>query len=184
MFYWLWKWLIPQVKPTIDASREVTSNPSNVSYSELPPTCGMMLIQQLEGYRDAAYPDVAGIWTIGYGHTKDVKKGDVCTKQQALEWLSQDVSWAWISIQRLVKKPLTQNQLGSLLSFVYNIGSDAFSNSGVLRAINYGSPCDVPMQMKKWNEITIDGKRFVSQGLINRRAKEAQLWIGADWRQV
>ncbi|WP_369127544.1 lysozyme, partial [Xenorhabdus bovienii] len=47
---------------------------------------GLEFIQQWEGLKLKAYPDPAtgGIpWTIGYGHTKDVKPGQVITEQQA-----------------------------------------------------------------------------------------------------
>ena len=30
----------------------------------------------MEGLRLEAYKDAAGVWTIGYGHTQDVRPGD------------------------------------------------------------------------------------------------------------
>ena len=37
---------------------------------------GLDLIKKFEGCRLTAYADVAGVWTIGYGHTgKDVVPG-------------------------------------------------------------------------------------------------------------
>lgn len=36
---------------------------------------GLKLIESFEGLRLTAYQDSVGVWTIGYGHTKGVKKG-------------------------------------------------------------------------------------------------------------
>jgi lysozyme len=36
---------------------------------------GIALIKRFEGCKLVAYQDVAGIWTIGYGHTRTAKAG-------------------------------------------------------------------------------------------------------------
>ena len=40
------------------------------------------LVAGFEGYRTDAYRDTGGVWTICYGETKGVKRGDTATKQQ------------------------------------------------------------------------------------------------------
>ena len=57
---------------------------------------GLKLIQSFEGYRSNAYDDGVGVWTIGYGTTKypngeRVKKGDVCTLEQANQYMAHDL---------------------------------------------------------------------------------------------
>ena len=37
---------------------------------------GIALIKKFEGCELKAYQCSAGVWTIGYGHTKDVEEGD------------------------------------------------------------------------------------------------------------
>ena len=44
---------------------------------------GLAIIKKYEGCRLTAYKCPAGVYTIGYGHTKGVKKGDTITQQQA-----------------------------------------------------------------------------------------------------
>ena len=49
---------------------------------------GLALIKAFEGLETAAYPDpgnrITGEpWTIGYGHTRGVRRGDTCTEEQA-----------------------------------------------------------------------------------------------------
>ena len=49
-----------------------------------------ILIQQIkefEGFRPNAYKCPAGVWTIGYGHTFGVKRGDKVTEEEAEELL-------------------------------------------------------------------------------------------------
>lgn len=43
-----------------------------------------------EGCRLTAYQDIVGVWTIGYGHTGGVKKGDKITQKEAEEFLLED----------------------------------------------------------------------------------------------
>ncbi|MDE1493374.1 lysozyme, partial [Xenorhabdus bovienii] len=81
---------------------------------------GLEFIQQWEGLKLKAYPDPAtgGIpWTIGYGHTKDVKSGQVITEQQAEAFLHDDLQPIYITLETAVKVPLTQGQFDALCSF-------------------------------------------------------------------
>lgn len=48
------------------------------------------LLHVFEGCRLEAYQDSGGVWTIGFGHTAGVKRGDVCTVEQAEQWLGVD----------------------------------------------------------------------------------------------
>ena len=48
---------------------------------------GINLIKKWEGFRGSAYLDPVGIWTIGYGHTKGVKPGQVISESEALNLL-------------------------------------------------------------------------------------------------
>jgi GH24 family phage-related lysozyme (muramidase) len=41
-------------------------------------------IKEWEGFRGKAYKDTSGVWTIGFGHTKDVKAGMLCTERVAV----------------------------------------------------------------------------------------------------
>ena len=38
---------------------------------------GIALIKKFEGCELEAYQCSAGVWTIGYGHTKDVEEGEI-----------------------------------------------------------------------------------------------------------
>lgn len=49
---------------------------------------GILLIKSFEGCRTVAYQDAVGVWTIGYGHTIDVKEGMTITQHQCDVMLS------------------------------------------------------------------------------------------------
>ncbi len=49
-------------------------------------------VQHWEGLRTSAYKCPLGVWTIGYGRTNGVHEGDTCTKEQAAQWLLEDLT--------------------------------------------------------------------------------------------
>ena len=52
---------------------------------------GISLIKKFEGCELEAYKCAAGVWTIGYGHTKDVKEGNSITKEDAESMLVHEL---------------------------------------------------------------------------------------------
>lgn len=49
-------------------------------------------IKRFEGFRGTAYKCPAGVWTIGYGHTVGVKRGDKMTEGEAERQLRRDLA--------------------------------------------------------------------------------------------
>jgi len=136
---------------------------------------GLSLIQQWEGLKLTAYKDVAGIWTIGYGHTSaagspSVTPGMTITKAEASRILQNDLAKFEARVERLVTVSLTENQFATLVSFDFNTG--ALHKSTLLKKLNKGDYNAVPAELAKW--VNAGGKKV--QGLVNRRAAEAGLW--------
>ena len=140
-------------------------------------------IQQWEGLRLAAYRDGAGVWTIGYGSTSNVREGMVITQAEADKRLRDDLAEAEYAVSRLVKVELTDNQFGALVSFVFNVGVAAFGSSTLLKLLNQGDYASVPGQLARWNKITVGGRKVADKGLSNRRAAEAGLWALGEFVQ-
>lgn len=136
---------------------------------------GLEIIKRSEGLRLKAYPDPGSRdgtpWTIGYGHTKGVKRGDKITKARAEALLRQDVSWAEDEVRRL-GVDLNQNQFDALVSFVFNVGPSQFRRSSVYKAVKAGRHDLVPSRLNLW--VKNDGR--VLRGLVNRRAEEGRLY--------
>ena len=136
---------------------------------------------RLEGMRNAAYLDQAGIPTICAGHTSDRRfpfaMGTVWSDQKCLEVLAHDLRQARHAVDTYVTVPLTEGQRNALTSFAFNVGNGAFKNSTLLQALNLGLYEDVPSEMRRWNKVTVNGRKRVSQGLVNRREAEIAMWF-------
>ena len=133
---------------------------------------GIELIKQFEGCRLKAYKDAVGVWTIGYGHTVDVKEGIEISQHQAEVILEVDLREYEGYINKYVQVPLTQNQFDALVSWVYNLGVGNLRSSTMLRVLNEGKYSEVSYQIKRRNKA--GGK--VLRGLIRRREAEADLF--------
>ena len=53
---------------------------------------GLQHLKVLEGGVFTAYQDAVGVWTIGYGHTKDVKQGDKINQDEAENLLEEEMT--------------------------------------------------------------------------------------------
>ena len=141
---------------------------------------GLALIKKFEGLELEAYKCAAGVWTIGYGHTKDVQPGDVWSESHADHMLEVELEEFEAYINNNVTAPLSQNQFDALVSWVYNLGPANLKASTMLKVLNSGDYEGVPAQIKRWNKA--GGK--VLEGLIRRREAEALLFVGRDWNEV
>jgi lysozyme len=135
---------------------------------------GLELIKRFEGFRAHTYLDPAGLATIGYGHrlTEPGLYPNGITEEQATEILRADVQDALGSVERLVKVPLSQNQVDALVDFVFNLGQERFARSTLLRALNGGRYQAAGEQLLRWDLIA--GQENL--GLRARRLAELALW--------
>ena len=144
------------------------------------------LIQTYEGFSGKAYKCPNRILTIGWGHTQGVKKGDVCSKEQALIYLRQDLAVAADAVNRLVTVPLNQNQFDALCDFVFNIGAKKFKTSTLLKKLNQSDYQGAANQFSRWvygGDQDGDGdvdRKDALPGLIKRRKAEKNLFLSED----
>jgi len=131
------------------------------------------LIKSFEGLELEAYLCPANIWTIGYGHTGNVKEGDSITKAEAEALLDKDLQTFRNGVKRLVKVPLNENQFGALVSFAYNIGLGSLQSSTLLKMLNAGDYTGAADQFLRWNKS--GGK--VLTGLVRRREAERAVFL-------
>lgn len=141
---------------------------------------GIELIRHFEGCRLNAYLCPAGVWTIGYGHTANVKEGDRVDQEAAEAFLIEDLEKFEQAVTRLVEVPLTQQQFDALVSWTFNLGAGNLAESTLLRKLNNYQYAEVPEQMMRW--VRAGGQ--VLDGLVRRRAAEAALFQNKDWREA
>jgi lysozyme len=135
---------------------------------------GAFLVAPWEGKENKAYLDVVGVYTICYGSTSGVKKGDYKTDEQCLESLAEELSIHNDKMLRYVKVPLADYQQAAFLSFTYNVGVGAFSKSTLLKKLNNRDYIGACNELLRWNKA--GGK--VYNGLTRRREAERKVCLG------
>ena len=139
---------------------------------------GIELIKRFEGLELQSYQDVAGIWTIGYGHTgPEVGPGMVITEAQAEALLIEDLERFERGVSSAVQVRITQTQFDALVSLAYNIGVAGFSRSTAVKRLNKGDFEGAAEAITWWNKATINGRKQPVLGLTRRRAAEAALFL-------
>lgn len=127
-------------------------------------------LMEFEGLRLKAYVDVAGVPTIGYGHTYNVRMGDRISAWYAKDLLTEDIAYFEEKVKALgVVK--TEGQLDALVSFAFNLGVNRLAKSTLLKVIREGgSKSQIKCEFKRW--VYADGKKL--KGLEKRREWEAK----------
>jgi len=134
---------------------------------------GRALIKQFEGFREIAYQDVVGVWTIGYGFTRGVTPGQHMTLAQAeARLITELLGYEQAVLNGCTLEP-NQNQLDAMCSLAWNIGIAGFLRSTVLRAHNRGDFQSASRAFGLWNKA--GGREWA--GLTRRRAAEAALYL-------
>lgn len=166
---------------------------------------GLALTEASEGLRLQAYDDnnglplqtgqvPYGIATIGYGHTKGVYPGMICTQEQAKQWLLADLTDAISIVKQHVAVELNQGRGDALIDFVFNMGGgrpsgtlsqndpgrDGFVTlasgrpSSLLRLVNAGDFDSAALEFEKWDTGGPPGLRV-------RHLRQRQLFVTGTW---
>lgn len=132
---------------------------------------GIALIKKFEGCKLKAYKDSAGVLTIGYGHTGNVKAGQTITQKEADALLLEDLEKfdAHVSYyDSTYNYKFNQNEHDALTSFAFNIGS--------LRGLtNAGKRTKYQIAQKIQAYVNCNGVKLA--GLVKRRKAEYDLFI-------
>jgi lysozyme len=147
------------------------------------------MVKDREGFYHAAYRCPAGVWTIGYGHSRGVTPGDHISEARAHELLIEDLEAAARIVDRAVTVPLKPYQRAALVSFAFNVGGgakgvkDGFAMlksgqpSTLLRKLNAGDYEGAAAELPKWTKAA----GTVLAGLVLRRRMERLMFEGGDW---
>lgn len=137
---------------------------------------GLDLIKSFEGLRLSAYRDAVGVLTIGYGHTRGVRLGQIITRGEAELLLSADLE----PIERQLTADLGEDgvlqcQFDALCSFCFNLGIGAYMRSTLRKYVKAGRDADADREFGRW--VRAGGR--VLPGLVRRRRAEAELYAQA-----
>ncbi len=140
---------------------------------------GAAFVAAHEGVVTRAYRDVAGVWTIGVGHTAAAgapkpAAGMTITRDEALRILAADLP----KYERRVETALpdvAQTVFDGAVSFDFNTG--AIQKASWVRDFRAGKPAAARLGLMKW---TRAGGRTIA-GLVRRREAEARLVFEGDY---
>ena len=136
-------------------------------------TTGLAMTKSFEGLSLTAYRDVAGVLTIGYGHTgPDVTPGKTITEDEATALLLSDMAEAVACVNKAVTSTINQVQFDALVDFTFNAGRGSLLGSTLLRAVNAGDFVAAATQFGLW----VHAGGEVVPGLVRRRKAEAALF--------
>lgn len=137
---------------------------------------GIDLIKKFEGFSDVAYLCPAGVWTIGYGSTKNVEPGQYISEEDAEKLLIDGLKVYEDAVNKYVKVDISQAVFDAFVSFCYNVGVHSFRYSTLLRKFNTHKFGDGE-EFLRWNKARVNGQLVELPGLTARRKAERDLFL-------
>jgi len=129
-----------------------------------------------EGRELKQYFCVADVRTICDGATRwfdggPIPIGQIATPEQCDLLFERDGKEFEDALNRLVRRPLTEDEMTALFSFIYNCGAGALEESTLLKRVNANaSDAEIQYQFRRWTNGGLPG-------LVKRRNYEASLWL-------
>src|SRR5262245_46600398 len=157
--------------------------PPDVEWRSMRPR-GLALTKASEAFRARVYNDPVGFCTVGYGHLIKRVRCDgteprefipSISEAHATRLLTEDLKLAEYPVLAEVSRDISfsQAQFEPLVDFVFNVASQNFRESSLLKVINAKEFHRVPSQLRRW--VYADGKKL--PGLVTRREREAALFM-------
>jgi lysozyme len=145
---------------------------------------GKLALIEFEGEVLTPYKCQAGIWTIGVGHTGSLQAIGITTPiaetpsitlEQSRQLLDADLKIYEKAVNKLVDVHLEQHQFDALVSFCFNVGSQALKTSTLLKRINaQGRKDSIQNAFEMWCKGG-EPKRVIAS-LLTRRKQEAKMF--------
>lgn len=137
------------------------------------------LVKSSEGLRLAPYLDVAGVPTIGYGHTAGVRMdGAPITDAHAEEVLAADLDHFQSGVVALCQHVPEGARLDALTDFAFNLGLGALAGSTLRKRVLEQNWVEAATACKQWNKAHVHGVLVEVAALTKRRAIEAG-WLAS-----
>jgi len=138
---------------------------------------GLDLIKSFEGFRPVDRTLINGQRVVGYGHKVRGEETMIVTRTEAEALLMQDLAPYEDMVNNEVYAPLSQNQFDALVSLAFSVGPKAFQLSPTLHLINNGRPLAAARSFEVWCKSRINGRTYIVDALVRRRAAEKALFL-------
>lgn len=137
-------------------------------------------IPKEEGTEYKAYRDIAGIWTVCQGDTKDVHPGLIETPEgcrQRLEMQLVAHAKPVMACTPTLSEPGRDYQRAAAVSLAYNIGVRAYCHSTADRLFDSGDLKGGCNAFLSWSKAKVNGQLRTVQGLLSRRQREREICL-------
>lgn len=131
------------------------------------------IVKPWEGLENDPYKDIVGVLTVCYGETKGVQMRHY-SDAECSDMLMRRLGEFHREVAHCVPDEAPIHVKAAVLSFAYNVGSDAMCKSTLSRKLMSGDIAGACAELSRW---VIAGGRRV-QGLVNRRNVERALCEG------
>ena len=170
----------PVIKPAPDTGLASKKGPLVGVVGSVAATLLLAVVPQFEGTKYTAYKDIAGIWTVCQGDTRDVHAGLIETpegcRQRLESQLTAHASGVLQCTPRLTEEG-HDNQKVAAVSLAYNIGVAAYCKSSVDRNFDKGDWVNGCNALMAWNKARVNGQLRPVQGLTTRRNAERTICL-------
>lgn len=177
-----------ETRPSLSPPAQTT--PSSLLTSKKPPLVAIVgaiaatslfaSVPKEEGTEYKAYRDIAGIWTVCQGDTKDVHPGLIETPEgcrQRLEMQLVAHARPVMACTPALSETGRDYQRAAAVSLAYNIGVGAYCRSTADKRFDVGDwkgGCDAFLS---WSKAKVNGQLRTVQGLLSRRQRERAICL-------
>lgn len=139
---------------------------------------GLVTLAMHEGFEPVAKPPIAGdVPTYGFGNTRrldgtPVQNGDRINPVQALGLKRKELESFEAAVRKCVKVDLSQREFDIYVNHAYNIGTQAFCSSTIVKNLNAGhymQACDSILMWRKFQGRDCSQSGSGCAGLWTRR---------------
>jgi lysozyme len=144
---------------------------------------GVRFVAGWEGFRSCPYQDVVGVWTIGYGETRNVGPKTPCIDQnEARKNLKHRLNADYLGpVLRGLRHDIKQQEADALASFAYNVGTGAFSTSTLRAKLNRKRSRLFTFRKRAYRQELPRWTNNGLEGLVKRRQAEIKIACKGDY---
>lgn len=131
-------------------------------------------IKSYEVLRLHSYNDGTGNYAIGWGHTWHPNNPASITVQEAESIFMNDINSCEKYLDHFLKVPLLQYEYDACISFIFNVGAEAFELSSILLYLNQENKIEACSYFSRY----CHSGKMPLEGLLKRRLDEANIFLG------
>jgi GH24 family phage-related lysozyme (muramidase) len=146
---------------------------------------GLIVVATQEDFKPVPYKDSGGIYTDGFGNTRNVIPNRKVSVLSGLVTLSQNTKEAEKAINQCVIVGMYQHEFDALVDAAFNLGGKKVCDSSMVKELNagnYKASCEAYLL---YDKIRVNGQlvsckdaKYNCRGIVARREKERAVCLG------